>query len=84
MRPMNQQNFGRKFMRVLTEKSAALIRAVLESYEDENLVTTSMMIRPEQKQLIKSLARENRVSQADIFRMMIDHWCETQTVESAA
>lgn len=45
---------------------------------DENLITTSAMLRPSQLEMIRQLARANRLSQGDIVRVIIDEWCESK------
>lgn len=49
---------------------------VLADTGEENLVYLSAMVPPSHKELIKSLARVNRTSQAVVLRTIIDEWCE--------
>lgn len=61
-------------------RSDRLTELLKESYEaddqDENMVTTSMMVRPQQKKMISALAKSNRLSQGDIIRIIIDEWTQ--------
>jgi hypothetical protein len=43
---------------------------------DEKLVNASFMISPAQKRVIELLARENRLSQGVVLRVIMDEWME--------
>lgn len=52
-----------------------LVRVAYEEVTDANLKTTSAMLRPNQLNMIRALARANRLSQGDILRIILDEWC---------
>ena len=66
-------------------RTKSLLEIVQLSYHaedwDENLRTTSAMIRPSQHNMIRKLARANRMSQGDIIRIIIDDWSERVIAE---
>lgn len=63
-------------------RSEQLTDILKESYKagdwDSNMVTTSMMVRPKQLEMIRALAKANRLSQGDIIRIIIDEWTQTK------
>ena len=64
---------------VRSEQHLDLLKKSLEAGDlDENLKTTSAMMRPLQLDMIRTLARANRLSQGDIMRIIIDEWCESK------
>lgn len=64
----------------IVRNNAALLSAIKAAYDGydpkTSMVTTSTMLRPEQYELVKTLSEANRLSQGDIFRAIIDEWCE--------
>jgi len=60
-------------------RASSLIKEVLTGEDhDESMVYLSVMAPPTHKQLIKELAKINRVKQAPVLRAIIEEWCESK------
>ena len=63
---------------VRSEQAVGLIRQALTDHEDDNLENVSFMLSPNQRAVVRQLARENRMSQGVIMRIVLDEWMETK------
>ncbi len=61
---------------IRSEQSLGLIQQALSTNGEGNLENVSFMLSPSQRNVIKQLARENRMSQGVILRIILDEWMQ--------
>ena len=65
---------------VRSDQSRGLMHEALTSNGDggTNLENVSFMLAPSQRDVVKQLARENRLSQGVILRIILDEWMQNK------
>ncbi len=63
---------------IRSQQTLGLIQQSLKSNGDGNLQNVSFMLSPSQRGVIKQLARENRMSQGVILRIIVDEWMQSK------
>ena len=63
---------------IRSEQSLGLIRRSLSGDGDDNLENVSFMLAPSQRDVVRQLAKENRMSQGVIFRIILDEWMQSK------